>query len=205
MSGITRRQFIKIGGATAGGAAIASGLVTNWWGYDDNPIPDPQTDGDRIVPTFCELCFWRCGLLAHVKNGKVTKLVGNPDHPLSRGRLCPRGAGGTGLLYDPDRLKKPLIRRRKRGQDVFETVSWDKALDYTAEKLLAVRRKHGPEALALFKHGYGVRYVSGCWAIGVAYEKEDKDQSISVSLNLLGLGAIQGSYALGGTETTGAR
>lgn len=155
MGTFTRRQFIKISGATAGGAALASGLVTNWWGCDDNPIVDPGTDGDRIVPTFCELCFWRCGVLAHVKNGKVTKLTGNPDHPLSLGRLCPRGAGGTGLLYDPDRLKKPLIRTRKRGQDAFEEVSWDKALDHTAEKLLQVRKKYGPEALALFNHGYG--------------------------------------------------
>jgi thiosulfate reductase / polysulfide reductase chain A len=155
MSGFNRRQFIQIGGASAGGAVVASGLVTNWWGHDDNPILDPGTDGDRVVPTFCELCFWRCGVLAHVKNGKVTKLTGNPDHPLSRGRLCPRGVGGAGLLYDPDRLKKPLIRIRKRGADVFEEVSWDKALDYTAEQLLKVKKKYGPEALALFKHGYG--------------------------------------------------
>ena len=74
---------------------------------------DPGTDGDRVVPTFCELCFWRCGVQAHVKGGRVTKLVGNPDHPLSRGRLCPRGAGGTGLLYDPDRLNldRELLRQ----------------------------------------------------------------------------------------------
>ena len=155
MGGISRRQFIQIGGATAGGVALASGLTTDWWGLDDNPIPDPGTDGDRVVPTFCELCFWKCGVLAHVKNGRVTKIEGNPAHPLSNGRICPRGAGGTGMLYDPDRLKKPLIRIRKRGQDAFEAVSWEKALDHTAEKLLKVKEKYGPEALALFQHGYG--------------------------------------------------
>ncbi len=152
---VTRRQFIKITGAGVGGTALASGLVTKWWGLDENPIEDPGTEGDRVVPTFCELCFWRCGVLAHVKNGRVTKIQGNPDHPLSRGRICPRGAGATGLLYDPDRLKTPLLRVRKRGEDKFEAVSWDRALDFTAEKLLAVRKKHGPEALALFTHGYG--------------------------------------------------
>jgi thiosulfate reductase/polysulfide reductase chain A len=152
---VTRRQFIKISGATVGGAAVASGLTTKWWGLDDNPIHDPRTDGDEVIPTFCELCFWRCGVLAHVTDGRVTKIVGNPEHPLSKGRICPRGAGGTGLLYDPDRLKTPLLRVSKRGRDEFQAVSWDRALDYTAEKLLEVRKEHGPEALALFTHGYG--------------------------------------------------
>ncbi|HID21232.1 MAG TPA: nitrate reductase, partial [Planctomycetaceae bacterium] len=91
-----------------------------------------------------------------VKNGRVTKLVGNPDHPLSRGRLCPRGTGGIGLLYDPDRLKKPLVRvSDQRGEQKFEEVSWETALDEVAEKLLRIREKYGPEALALFTHGYG--------------------------------------------------
>jgi len=151
---VTRRQFIRIGGAALGGVA-ASGLVSRWWGLDSPSATDPATDGDTIVPTFCELCFWNCGVLAHVKDGRVTKLQGNPAHPLSRGKLCPRGAEGTGLLYDPDRLKQPLLRRSKRGEDVFEPVSWAAALDHVAEKLLALRAVHGPEALALFTHGFG--------------------------------------------------
>ena len=138
MTRYTRRQFIQIG-AAAGGAVAASGLVTRWWGLDAAHADDPGTDGDRVVPSFCELCFWGCGVLAHVKGDRVTKLVGNPEHPLSRGMLCPRGAGATGLLYDPDRLKKPLIRTAKRGEDVFQEVSWDAALNKVAEELLKVR------------------------------------------------------------------
>jgi thiosulfate reductase / polysulfide reductase chain A len=152
---ITRRKFIQIGAAGAGGAALASGLSTRWWGLDGDPVPDPGTDGDRVVATYCELCFWGCGVLAHVKDGRVTKVVGNPEHPLSRGMLCPRGAGATGLLYDPDRLKRPLLRRQRRGDDVFEEVTWDAALDEVAEKLLRVKARHGPEAVALFTHGSG--------------------------------------------------
>jgi thiosulfate reductase/polysulfide reductase chain A len=154
MSGYTRRQFIRIG-AAAGGAALASGPATRWWGLDAARAEDPATDGDRVVPTFCELCFWNCGVLAHVKDGRVTKLTGNPEHPLSRGMLCPRGAGGTGLLYDPDRLKRPLIRVSQRGEDAFREASWDAALNHVGEKLLAVRQRYGPEALALFTHGFG--------------------------------------------------
>src|SRR5512137_770355 len=155
---LTRRQFIRMGAVTAGGAALATGLATRWWGLDRDPVPDPRTDGDRVVPTYCELCFWGCGVLAHVKDGRVTKLAGNPAHPLSRGKLCPRGAGATGQLYDPDRLRRPLLRRARRGEDVFEEVSWDAALNETARRLEDVSRRHGPEAVALFTHGSG-----GAW------------------------------------------
>ena len=150
----TRRQFIKIG-AVAGGVTAASGLTSNWWNLQAHPIRDPKTDGDHVVPSFCELCFWKCGVLAHVKNGRVTKVVGNPAHPLSKGRLCPRGEAATALLYDPDRLKTPLLRRSKRGQQVFEAVSWSAALDETARQMDAIRTKYGPEAFALFTHGWG--------------------------------------------------
>lgn len=150
----TRREFIKIG-AVAGGVATASGLTTNWWNLQAHPLRDPKTDGDHVVPSFCELCFWKCGVLAHVKGGRVTKVVGNPAHPLSKGRLCPRGEAATALLYDPDRLKTPLLRRSKRGQQVFEAVSWSTALDETARQMDAIRTKYGPEAFALFTHGWG--------------------------------------------------
>jgi thiosulfate reductase/polysulfide reductase chain A len=85
MSNLGRRQFIKIGVAGAGAAAVGSGLSTQWWRLDRPELRDPGTDGDRVVPTFCELCFWKCGVLAHVKDDRVTKLTGNPEHPLSRG------------------------------------------------------------------------------------------------------------------------
>jgi thiosulfate reductase / polysulfide reductase chain A len=156
----SRREFIRIGAAGAGATAVASGLLTDFWSLDAREIRDPATDGDRVVPTFCELCFWKCGVLAHVKDGRVTKIVGNPAHPLSRGRVCPRGAGGTGLLYDPDRLRTPLVRRSKRGSQEFEPVSWETALDATAEGMERIRREHGPEALALFTHGFGGSFFS---------------------------------------------
>ena len=153
---LTRRQFIKIGAGSAGVVAAGTALASDLYGFaPPQAPPNPGTDGDRVVPTFCEICFWKCGVLAHVKDGRVTKITGNPDHPLSRGRLCPRGTGGMGLLYDPDRLKKPLIRRNKRGEQVFEEVSWDAALNKLSQGMADIKKKYGPEAMALFTHGYG--------------------------------------------------
>ncbi|MFA7329988.1 MAG: molybdopterin-dependent oxidoreductase [Candidatus Delongbacteria bacterium] len=156
---MNRRDFIRISGAGVAGAAALGALTTNWYGLYRDPVEDPHTDGDRVVPTFCELCFWKCGVLAHVKDGRVTKLKGNPKHPLSRGRLCPRGAGGTGLLYDPDRLKTPLRRVKARGGDTFEPISWDEALDETAHHFNKIKAEHGPGALGLFYHGYGANWL----------------------------------------------
>ncbi len=70
------------------------------------------------------------------------KITGNPADPLSRGRLCPRGTGGIGLLYDPDRLKEPLVRVSKRGGDRFERATWDAALIHSGD-LLAMYRSFG--------------------------------------------------------------
>jgi thiosulfate reductase/polysulfide reductase chain A len=151
----TRREFVRIAGAGTGALALGSGLATRWWGHDGDPVPDPGTDGDKVVPSFCELCFWKCGILVHVRDGRVTKIVGNPKHPLSRGRLCPRGTGGMGLLYDPDRLKKPLVRTQQRGAQAFREVEWPEALDRVAEGMKQLRDKYGPETLALYTHGFG--------------------------------------------------
>ncbi|MBP9107593.1 MAG: hypothetical protein KBF56_12610, partial [Gemmatimonadaceae bacterium] len=122
-----RRDFIRFGSAGLTAAAVLGAARSRQLQAYAHPVPDPRTDGDRVVPSFCELCFWKCGILAHVKDGRVTKIQGNPNDPLSGGRLCPRGAGGTGLLYDPDRLQRPMIRRGARGSQRFEEVSWDAA------------------------------------------------------------------------------
>jgi thiosulfate reductase/polysulfide reductase chain A len=147
--GIERRKFLQIaaGAASAAGAGAAGFAV---W-----PTPAPAAPQIRKVSTFCELCFWKCGVVATVEDGRVTKLDGHPSHPLSLGRLCPRGNGGTGLLYDPDRLKKPLLRTGSRGSEKFREVSWDEALGFIAGRMNRIKARHGPEALALFTHGWG--------------------------------------------------
>jgi thiosulfate reductase/polysulfide reductase chain A len=157
-----RRTFIKIASGAAAGTAVAGGL-----GGQAIRAALNETSGTgetRDVATFCELCFWKCGMIAKVRDGKVIKLEGNPRHPLSNGKLCPRGNGATGSIYDPDRLKQPMIRVSKRGGDEFRPVSWDEALDYTAERMDDIRQKYGPECMALFNHGYGASHIKHLWS-----------------------------------------
>ncbi len=132
-------------GLAAGGAAV--GRLTG--------RAAPAERGVRRVPTFCDVCFWKCGAIASVRDGRLWKIEGNPDDPLSRGRLCPRGTGGIGAHFDSDRLRFPLVRRQKRGQDEWARVTWDEALETVAGKMQAIKAQHGPEAVALFSHGLG--------------------------------------------------
>ncbi|MBU3916812.1 molybdopterin-dependent oxidoreductase, partial [bacterium] len=123
--------------------------------------------GETIIPSYCDVCFMGCGINVTVKNGRAIKIEGNPVHPISRGKLCPRGAGGLGQLYDPDRLKTPLIRTTSFGKDQFKAVSWDEALNFVADKMKSIKDQYGPESLALLKHGKGADPFERLWeAIG---------------------------------------
>jgi thiosulfate reductase / polysulfide reductase chain A len=158
MSGnsISRRRFLKISGATAGLLASGGALAGLAGSFNSN---GQQAASLRKIPTFCDVCFWKCGAVAHVRDGRLWKIEGNPEDPLSRGRLCPRGTGGIGVHFDDSRLKTPLVRRRKRGEDEWAAVTWDEALHYIAERLDRIEVAHGPEAVALFTHGIGGNFL----------------------------------------------
>jgi thiosulfate reductase/polysulfide reductase chain A len=156
---LSRRRFLSAGAGTLA-AAGAARLLPAWDATShaaSAPVGDPGTDG-RVVRSVCEICFWKCGIEAHVRGGRVTKIQGSAQHPLSNGKLCPRGAAGAGLAHDPDRLVLPLLRVGARGSERFRPVSWDEALGYVADKLDAIRRRHGPEAVAMFNHGAGASW-----------------------------------------------
>jgi thiosulfate reductase / polysulfide reductase chain A len=155
-AGISRRRFLQLLGAGAVASVVAaSGLDLL------RPVPAgaaprasaalhyaaPPTEFDREVATLCEMCVWRCGVRAKVKDERVYKLEGNPVHPHSRGMLCPRGQAGIATAYDPDRLKYPLIRSGPRGSGKWRRASWDEALDYVAAQMLAIKKQYGPEAM----------------------------------------------------------
>ncbi|MFO0754949.1 MAG: molybdopterin-dependent oxidoreductase [Byssovorax sp.] len=153
---LSRRRFLGLGAGTL--AAAAAGLRLGPLGGSlAHASQDPRTDG-RIVRSVCEVCFWKCGIQAHAQGERVVKIQGSPVHPLSNGKLCPRGVGGPGLAHDPDRLVKPLLRVGARGSEEFKPVSWDEALGFIADKLDRIRREHGPEAVAMFNHGAGASW-----------------------------------------------
>jgi thiosulfate reductase / polysulfide reductase chain A len=109
----------------------------------------------KTTYNYCDMCPWRCGIVVRTVNGRVHKIDGNPKDPKSRGKLCARGQAGVSFLYDPDRLKQPQIRIGARGEGRFRNATWEEALDHSARKLLEIKDRHGPEAVAFLGHTSG--------------------------------------------------
>ncbi len=143
---ISRRDFLKLGAASAGALAVGQMLPPKV-AQAARDAGHLDANGDGYVPSMCEMCVWRCGLLAKVKDSRVVKLEGNPEHPHSRGNLCPRGQSGLMNTYDPDRVLTPLVRVGKRGEGLFRQASWDEALDLVASNMLKIKDTYGPEAM----------------------------------------------------------
>lgn len=154
---VSRRDFLKLGWGAAG--ALAAGqFVPPRVARAAHRLGTLDANGDGYIPTMCEMCVWRCGVLAKVKDGRVVKLEGNPEHPHSKGKLCARGQSGIMNTYDPDRVLSPLVRVGKRGEGKFRKASWEEALDITAEQMLRIKNQYGPEAM-LFSSTHNLSQV----------------------------------------------
>jgi len=103
----------------------------------------------HIYKSVCRSCHGGCGTLMHVEDGRLVRVRGDPDSPLSQGRLCPIGTATLDLVYHPDRLKHPLRRTGPRGSGQWQRISWDEALEEISTRLLAIRRDFGAESIAL--------------------------------------------------------
>jgi thiosulfate reductase / polysulfide reductase chain A len=143
---LSRRDFLKLGAASAAAVAVGSMLPPKV-AQAAKEAGLVSAEGDGYITSMCEMCVWRCGLIAKVKDGRVVKLEGNPEHPHSKGKLCPRGQSGLMNTYDPDRVLTPLIRVGKRGEGLFRKASWDEALDLVASKMQTIKDTYGPEAM----------------------------------------------------------
>ncbi|QOS92270.1 MULTISPECIES: molybdopterin oxidoreductase family protein [Peribacillus] len=103
---------------------------------------------DGVFPSVCSLdCPDQCGLLLHKKNGKIIKVQGDPDHPVTKGNICNKVRNMTARLYDPNRLKQPLKRIGPKGEGKFAPISWEEAIDKITSKWKDLIEMHGPESI----------------------------------------------------------
>ena len=104
---ITRRSFLA---GSAGAVALTA--AAGYMGFDawEQAHADDASGGGetKTVHTLCNACSSKCGYTAYVVNGRLTKLIGDMDHPYSKGKLCARGYGYSQIAYSEDRLTDPL-------------------------------------------------------------------------------------------------
>jgi anaerobic selenocysteine-containing dehydrogenase len=99
----------------------------------------------------CNLCEAVCGLQISLEDGAVTGVRGNPDDPLSRGHVCPKGVAIGDIHADPDRLRRPVRRvTDAAGGTRWEEIGWDEALDLAADGLAEAVNRHGRDAVAIY-------------------------------------------------------
>jgi len=144
-------------------------------------------------------CHGGCGILAHIRDGKLIKIEGDPDHPWNQGRLCARMLAMTQYVDHPDRLRRPLKRVGARGEGRWEEMSWDEAFDLIEKEMNAIREAYGPESM-LFNAGTGRDIYP--WLCMLAYAYGSPNVMFGLTGNacygprLAAVNTVQGDFAV---------
>lgn len=97
--------------------------------------------------TLCGFCATGCGMRVAAAGGRIARVSGDPHHPVSRGRLCMKGARAAAIVHAADRLTRPLLKSAAG----FREISWDRALDLLADRFRDALERRGPGGLAVFR------------------------------------------------------
>jgi formate dehydrogenase major subunit len=144
----------------------------------------PRTaDADKVVRSICPYCAVGCGQKVYVKDGAVTQIEGDPDSPISRGRLCPKGSASKQLVTSPSRVTTVLYRRPYARE--WEPLPLERAMDMIAERVLKTRRDTWQDE----HDGREVRRTMGIASLGGA--TLDNEENYLMKKLYTALGAIQ--------------
>jgi anaerobic selenocysteine-containing dehydrogenase len=127
-------------------------IVADRYAYTVDPVAgfvSARAAADHWIPTTCGYCSVGCGMFIGVKDGRAATVRGNPDHPVNRGWLCPKGLSEHQTLAAPNRATAPLLRR----DGALAPVSWDEALSEMVARFRSVQAVHGSQAVGVISTG----------------------------------------------------
>jgi formate dehydrogenase major subunit len=125
-------------------------------------VPRTAT-ADRVVQSICPYCAVGCGQRVYVKNERVVQIEGDPDSPISRGRLCPKGSASEQLVNSPGRVT--TVRYRRPYATEWEDLPLDRAMDMIAERIMDTRERTWQES---DEDGNPLRRTMGIASLGGA-------------------------------------
>ena len=194
---VSRRKFLATSGSAIAATMVASNLTTLKAvasGGHNTPVPKGEV-GEKFVPSSCEMCVNKCGLLAHVVNGKIKKLNPNPKFFKSRVMLCARGNAGAEEPYNPERLKKPLKRVGKRGENKWQEISYDEAYKMLAENLAELKKKYENRSSVVFASSEGFQEHMFNYLVG-AYGSTNtvRHPTLCLSSTIQGWSSVFGGF-----------
>lgn len=145
----------------------------------------PRTDeADRVADSVCPFCAVGCAQRVYVKDGRVTQIEGNPDSPVSRGRLCPKGSASKQLVTGPQRELK--VRYRPPYGTEWQDLDLDTAMDMVVDRVLDAREKGWQET---DRDGRRLRRTMGIASLGGA--TLDNEENYLIKKLFTALGALQ--------------
>jgi len=153
-TGVKRRDFLKILGATGATTAVVGcssekvGKLIPYVTSPDNTVPGVS----QYYATTCRECATACGVMAEVRDGRPIKLEGNPVHPLNRGAICATGLSAMQGLYNPDRFRSPMVREA----GALEPTTWENAIELLTTRINELKgRQQAGSALFINQHETG--------------------------------------------------
>lgn len=145
----------------------------------------PRTDdADKVVQSVCPYCAVGCGQRIFVKDDKVIHIEGDPDSPVSRGRLCPKGAASEQLVNTPSRQQKVLYRRPYATD--WEELELETAMEMITDRFLEARKNHWED---FDEHGSPVNRTMGIASLGGA--TIDNEENYLIKKLFSAAGAVQ--------------
>jgi formate dehydrogenase major subunit len=182
---VSRRDFIRL----SGGATAALGTLTALGAGIAAPVAHASTlriQNARAVPTICPYCAVGCGMVAHVVNGKIVNIEGNPDSPVNEGNLCPKGAASYQLLDNEHRWT--TVKYRAPGADQWEDRPLDWAMDRIAQLVKETRDATFVERSA---DGKTVNNTTALFSLGGATIDNEWNYAHAKLMRGLGIVAIE--------------
>lgn len=150
---LTRRQFLSIVGGSAAGAVVfqACGVPpSELFVQSPNQMPEDLATGlDNWYATLCRQCPNSEGIVVRVMEGRAKKVEGNVDYPVNTGKHGVRCEGGLQTVYNPDRVRGPLVRVGERGSGEFREISWDDAIKRVSLQLGKLSGRRNQEKVVL--------------------------------------------------------
>jgi formate dehydrogenase major subunit len=141
-------------------------------------------DADRVVRSICPYCAVGCGQKVYVKDEQVIQIEGDPDSPISRGRLCPKGAASKQYVQSPQRQYR--VRYRAPGARHWESLDLDRAMDMIADRVIAAREagwQAGDEQTGKLNRTLGFGHLGGATL--------DNEENYLIKKLFTALGAVQ--------------
>lgn len=180
MAELSRRDFLKLSTAGGGGVLLAFGLN----GAEGADYPLHKKIGE--ITTICPYCGVGCSALMAVENGKIVSIEGDPDHPVSQGHLCSKGASLYQLANNEQRLAKVLYRAP--GSSEWEEKDWDWAIDRVARKIKETRDANWLER---DEEGHLVNRTEAIASLGSVFPNSEEAYLMAKAQRAMGLVYIE--------------